>query len=210
MSALTGFIEDGSNLSAKDYILRCSKYYGALVHMRDEPIDAPIRLQVIDLASYDRDIEEAKKRIKYYTDMSIEEVEQQIEQDFQYALQRKENLEKEEVNSEILKRYQAVLEQVKKWESPESHAKFKEHAIEILNTRIEDEKQSITRQVKHIEELSKELNQMIHHEVWRNERITWAERDLKHYEERKAAATEAVERGNKWITDLLSSLESVK
>ncbi|UGO49261.1 hypothetical protein EMILIAHAH_175 [Bacillus phage vB_BanH_Emiliahah] len=210
MSALTGFIEDGSNLSAKDYILRCAKYRGALIHMRDEPIDAPIRLKVLDLASYDKSIEDAKKRIEYYTNMSIEEVEQQIEQDYQYALQRKELAKQEEVNSELLKRYEAILAQVKSWEAPESHANLKESAVDILKTRIEDEKASITRQVKYIEELSKELSQMIHHEVWRNERITWAERDLKLYEENKENAIKAVEEGNKWITDLLNSLEDVK
>ncbi|AQN32495.1 hypothetical protein BCP12_077 [Bacillus phage BCP12] len=51
---------------------------------------------------------------------------------------------------------------------------------------------------------------MIHHEVWRSERIEWAEDELRRAEESKERAIKAVEEKNAWITDLLNALESVK
>jgi len=205
-SALTGDIYDNENNSAKDYIIRCSKTFGALLHMRDFDLDAPPKLFPLDLTSHDKDIAEAKTKIDYYTNMSVEEVEQQIEQDYLYKQQCK--MVYDQGDTEILTRYEKVLEQVKAWEVPESLDNLKEYATNHLVDQINHLLGGINR--RNEREAEEVPGQMIHHEVWRSERIEWAEEDLKRAEEHKERARKAIEEKNAWITDLLTSLESVK
>lgn len=207
-SALTYDIYENENNSAKDYLIRCSKSFGALMHMRDLDLglDAPPRLYHLDLTSYDRDIEEAKKKIEYYKNMSIEDVEQQIEQDYQYMQQRKETYNEEDIK--IVERYDKVLKEVQAWEVPESLSSLKEYAVNHLLEQINYQTGVLSRRNERKEE--EVPGQMIHHEVWRSERIEWAEDELKRAEESKERAIKKVEEKNAWITDLLNALESVK
>ncbi|ALA13213.1 hypothetical protein TSARBOMBA_180 [Bacillus phage TsarBomba] len=207
-SALTGEIYDNENNSARDYLIRCSKSFGALIHMRDLGLDfnAPPRLYHLDLTSYDRDIEEAKKKIEYYKNMSVEDVEQQIEDDYTYMKQRQETYNEEDV--EIIERYDKVLKEVQAWEVPESLTNLKEYAVNHLLEQIQYQSGVLNRRNERKEE--EVPGQMIHHEVWRSERVEWAQDELKRAEESKERAIKAVEEKNAWITDLLNALESVK
>lgn len=208
-SALTGDIYDNENNSAKDYIIRCSKSFGSLIHMRDMGLglDAPPQLYQLNLTSCDRDIAEAKKKIEYYQNMSVEDVEQQIEEDYKYMKKRQETYNDEDV--EVIARYDKVLKEVQAWEVPESLTRLKEyaanHILEEMNHLIKGVKRR--QEEKDAAEIP---GQMIHHEVWRNERIEWAKDDLKRAEEYKERVIKSVEEKNAWITDLLNALESVK
>lgn len=206
-SALTGEIYDNENNSAKDYIIRCSKSFGALMHMYGLDLNDPPQMYHIDLISYDRDIKEAHKKIEYYENMSVEDVEQQIEEDYKYMKKRQETYNDEDV--QVLERYEEVLKEVQAWEVPETLSNLKEYAI----SHLLDEIDSLIKGVKSRQEQKDAAEipgQMIHHEVWRTERIEWARADLKRAEEHKERVIKSVEEKNAWITDLLNALESVK
>ncbi|ALA07706.1 hypothetical protein PBC6_113 [Bacillus phage PBC6] len=207
-SALTGEIYDNENNSAKSYIIRCSKSFGALNHMRHLGLglNAPPQLYQLDVASYDRDIEEAKKKIEYYKNMSIEDVEQQIEDDYEYMKKRQETYNDGDI--QIIARYNKVLKEVQAWEAPESLSDLKAYAVYHLEAEIKYQSGLFKqRNERKDEEIP---GQMIHHEVWRSERIEWAEDELRRAERSKERAIKAVEEKNAWITDLLNALESVK
>ncbi len=207
-SALTGDIYANEDNSAKSYIIRCSKSFGALNHMRHLGLglNTPPQLYQLDVASYDRDIEEAKKKIAYYQNMSVEDVEQQIEEDYKYMKERQETYNDEDV--EVIARYNEVLKEVQAWEVPESLATLKEYAVNHLEAEILYQSRLLNQRNERKEE--EVPGQMIHHEVWRSERIEWAEDELKRAEESKERAIKAVEEKNAWITDLLNALERVK
>src|SRR5690606_7429142 len=84
----TSPIYEGEDISGEDFILSCARQFGGLIHMRDEPSDAPIRLRDMDTKYYDNKIKEAKCKIEELKRMSAEDIEREIEESHQFMVAR--------------------------------------------------------------------------------------------------------------------------
>ncbi|AQY37887.1 hypothetical protein P4V72_30790 [Bacillus thuringiensis] len=130
----TSDIYEGKDVSSSNYILKCARAFGALIEMRDYPMDAEI--PEFKVSEYHLEHEEAaKNELKRYENMSVEEAEKDLEEVYKRKVaSNREVIKKKE---KLKQRYMYVLAGVKQWEPPtEEHIKLKEYAIEQLETSI--------------------------------------------------------------------------
>ncbi|MEB9419887.1 hypothetical protein [Bacillus cereus group sp. BfR-BA-01318] len=81
-SGYTYIIEDREKVSGSEFILRCARQFGALITMRDEPMDAEIPTFTVSSGHLER-IETAKQNLEAYKSMSLEEAERLTEESYQ-------------------------------------------------------------------------------------------------------------------------------
>jgi len=193
MSTYTQSIKYGAEMSASEFILGWAKLRGGLAHMREEPLDAPIRLCA--MSPYrESALKRAKENLEKYKNMTLEEAEALIEDGYQKDLAHKKLMdERRELQKQ---QFVALMEQVNKWEPPTlQHLGIKEDALSDLRSAIAD--------CECIGRIPEKMNAQEYLDSW----IESYEKDVAYQEKALAEEKQAVEERNKWITDLLSSLE---
>lgn len=131
----TSKIYDGEKCDWKDFVLLCSRAFGALVAMRDDSLDTEIP-EEFKPSSYCKDqLKKAKDDLSKYTSMTIEEVNILVEKNYNNRIIANNNNIKE--NNNLKERYETVLKEVEKWTPPSSeHASLKKYAIDQLKDSI--------------------------------------------------------------------------
>jgi len=109
---------DGKDITFEEFVLKCARAFGALIDMRDEPMDAPIPERFEPSDYHLKELEIAKKRLKEIKKWNEERAEQEAERAYQEALKRREEFIKK--NKLIRKRYEDMLSKVQKWKLPTS------------------------------------------------------------------------------------------
>lgn len=131
-------LAENDNVSFKDFALRCARNFGALVDMRDEPLDAPIPERFEPKDRYKKRYENAKD--DYENFVANPPSEEEIDRKYaEYVTKMMEAAAK--YNKEIAvqrKRYEAMLEKAREWEPPTSeHENLKKFMIQQLEDCIE-------------------------------------------------------------------------
>lgn len=194
-SGLTSKIYEGKPITMEEYILKCARQFGGFMHMRDEDYNAPFIPRKVDLAYFDNNIARAKEQLEHYKSLTVEEVEQEVEEDYKFALDR--HHDRVNKSLEILKRYDSMLEKVIAWEPPTAeHLNLKDFAIKQIQESIEWDC-DIVKMSYPVKESA---------DVWLKNSIDGAQRTLDHYIKRKEEEIKNVESANKWVYDLLESL----
>ena len=192
----TSPIYNGDDISFKDFAIRCAKNFGALFHMREEKIDAPIRKRVPDLYYKER-LTYAKKELKnkVANPPSIEE----LKKEYWLMVRKKKQEYQEETNrkSELKGRYEKILYQAKSWIPPtQEHENLKKFMIQQLEDSIDfDCRISELHIPSEQEYIANCLS------------LSSLEDDIAYYQDRWNKEVKHCEEMNKWIDDLLSSLE---
>lgn len=130
----TSDIYDGKNVSAKEFIIKCAKAFGANIALRDEGMD--VEIPIYEPSDYHiKQIEKTKENIKKLANMTDEEIQNEIEAAYNKKI---EDNEKAVNRARVLEnRYLLVLNDVQKWNPPtEDHVKLKEYAIDQLTQSI--------------------------------------------------------------------------
>jgi hypothetical protein len=201
-TGITGAIYNGDNVSPKDFIMTCSKQFGAMYHMRDERADAPIKYPTF--TSYHVDsLKRATEELAKIEAMTVSDA---------MAILSKERARKIEEYDKIIAdrkalelRYLAMMDEVKLWTPPTSeHEGIKTFAIDQLKSSIDHDCRT-----KYYEDLKSESQEESPEEYLR-QRLMAAERDIKYHEENHAKELQSVAERTKWITDLQDSLEGMK
>ncbi|MEK5167155.1 hypothetical protein NYE69_33275 [Paenibacillus sp. FSL R5-0527] len=190
----TSSIYNGEEVTVKDFVLKCSRAFGALVMMRDEPMDAEI--PVFEPSSYNLEsLEKAKEQLKKLTSLSSEEVEKLAEEEYRNGVEEyQKNLKK---RRELRSRYERLLAEVNAWNPPSSeHVGLKEFCVKQLEESIDwdcDEKY-LTPPVR------------LSGEEYRKSGIVKAHKEIAYYSNAHEEEVQRTNSRNLWVKQLKDSL----
>lgn len=197
-SGLTSKIYEGKDITFKEFALLCARTFGALIHMRDEPLNAPIRKRELD-TYYLKQLEKAKKDLADFLvnppteDSLAKEYEEKVER------MRKEDAETNKNRQELKARYEAMLKKVQDWNPPTSeHENLKSFMIKQLNESIDCDCR-VYNQVDRFatkEEYIKESLSSMH-----------LVKQVEYYQKQHDEEIKKCNNANKWIEELVNSLE---
>ena len=132
----TSDIYDGKDVSGKDFILQCSRMF--LSCMRDTTLNSPLPKQIEVDNYYVEHLEKAKDKLRRVKNMTIEEIEKEVEEKYQHDI---ENYKKvHEAKNQLKHRYLKVLSEIILWQPPTTeHESLKKFAIDQLMGSIEQD-----------------------------------------------------------------------
>jgi hypothetical protein len=192
-SGITAPIAEGKDITAAEFLIRCAKQFGGLMHMQDEPLSAPIVPREANLDHYDKSIARLEKDLAKYQAMSLEEAEAAVEEDYQEDLARHNQITADKNATRA--RYEAVLAKVRTWVPPTpEHDNLKEFAVKQLV-------ESIDWDCKVYEGPTK-----LSAQEYLTGRIEGLQGSLNFYKKQRADEIKRVEEANKWVTTLVESV----
>ncbi|WP_025909304.1 hypothetical protein [Priestia flexa] len=196
----TGYTNDihaGKEVSAKDYIMKCARAFGATVTMRDEPLSKEIPEFQPSTYHFEQ-IEKAKKRLSEAKRMTLEEAEKMAEESYQSRLEERAKIIADK--TEMKNRYVKVLSEVNEWMPPtQEHVKLKEFAVKQLEDSIE-----FDCDLSFYECIPVKKNNPVD---YLNAMIERAEENAKYHETAWNKEVEGVKQRNKWVKELRESLK---
>jgi len=185
---------DGKDITFEEFVLKCARAFGALIDMRDEPMDAPIPDRFEPSDYHLKELEKAKRRLKEIRTWNEEKAEQEAERAYREALKEREEFIKK--NKLIRKRYEDMLSKVQKWKPPTiEHASLKQFMIQQLLESIE------------FDCFVPEMPQRLSGEEYREQQIKKALSDIEYHEREYAEEVNRVYERNKWLLSLRESLK---
>jgi len=188
---------DGKDLTFEEFALKCARAFGALISMRDEPIDAPIPERFEPSDYHFKELEKAKRRLKEVKRWDEEKAEQEAERAYRDALKKREEFI--EKNKLIRKRYEDMLSKVQKWKPPTiEHESLKQFMIQQLEESIE------------YDCFIPEMPQRLPGEEYKEQQIKKALNDIDYHEREYAEEVNRVYERNKWLLLLRESLKNNK
>jgi len=145
----TSKIYEGEQVSGKEFIMTCARAFGALIEMRDEPLDAKIPEELKIDTHHNKALEKSKQELDKYRNMSIEEAQKLVDESYKKTVEDNKKYYDEKL--ELRNRYEKVLAEVEAWELPsQDHQNLKDYAIRQLE-------ESILFDCGHIEDYAKEV-----------------------------------------------------
>lgn len=125
----------GKGATFEEFVLGCSRAFGALVDMRDAPSDAEIPDKIEPSTYHDEKLVEVKKELEKFKSMSLEEATVEAQKKFEEEVSdTEESITK---NALTISRYKEMLDKVKSWNPPtREHTNFKKFMIEQLDSSI--------------------------------------------------------------------------
>lgn len=124
--------------SFSEWVWQCARGMGAFIHMRDDSLDAPIRLpKENEFSSYHEDaIKKASSDLQKYSTMSLESA--QLIMNKEYDRMVKDAKESIKERSVLRARYETMLAQVEAWNPPTpDHDNFKKFMKDQLIQSID-------------------------------------------------------------------------
>jgi len=184
---------DGKDVTFEEFVLKCARAFGALIDMRDEPMDAPIPERLEPSDHHLKELEKAKRRLKEIRKWNEEKAEQEAERAYREALKEREEFIKK--NKLIRKRYEDMLSKVQKWKPPTiEHESLKQFMIQQLVESIE------------YDCFIPEMPQRLSGEEYKEQQIKKALSDIDYHEREYAEEVNRVYERNKWLLSLRESL----
>lgn len=124
----TAPIYEGKEITFEQFMLRCARNFGALVSMRDEPLDAPIPDEFQPDDYHKKEVEKLQNELDNFVPPTREELEDKYQSAYNKAKADYDNKVKE--RKALRNRYTDMLEKVKNWQPPTSdHKNLKSFAI---------------------------------------------------------------------------------
>lgn len=191
----TAAVADG--ITFEQFVLRCSRAMGALILMRDEPMDAPIPDRFEPSDYHQKKIEEATALIAKLDGMDGEEVETLASEDFDAEMKR--YTDRIAKDRDLRGKYEAMLGQVQAWTPPtKDHEGFKTFMVKQLQESIEFDCNE-----RYYDERRPQKKTG---EQWLDEQIANARRDIEYHTKNHAEEVERTEGRNAWLEALRGSL----
>ena len=197
---VTGYTADiQKGIDFKTFVMRCARNFGALVMMRDDPMDAEIP-SVFEPSSYHKDaMERADSKLIEAKKMSLETAKILSEQEHTDAISSNEKRISEKLDFET--KYVTMLDKVKAWTPPTpEHDNIKKFMIEQIESSIEFDC-DITYNSEPV---------LLSPEKWLGEYIDKCAKDLEYHVKEWYAEVDRCKERNEWINQLRKSLVDVK
>lgn len=188
-------VAEGEITELKDFAMYCARDFGALISMRDEPMDAEIPEQFEPSTFYKDKLDEAVEKQKKLLAMSPDEAAAEALADFdrQLAARVKATTEMEEERS----RYLDMLAKVQAWKPPtKEHKGLKAFMVDQLKQSIEfDCNPHWSREIK-----------LSSGEEYRQQMLKACEASIERYTDEHQEELERVANRNAWLKALRDSL----
>lgn len=198
----TAGILDGKIKTFPEFAKQCMRAFGALIHMRDEDMDKEYTPNVPG-DYYKEHIDEAKKVIEEIKTLSDEELISKqrlaLETSKEYHLKK---IDKANADAKILI---DILAEVKLWIPPTpDHAGLKDFMIQQIESTIDFDCKTDYHE-RALLEIESNLSSL-DADTLRKEKLESAQTDLEYYIKNNNEEIERCNKSNKWVTDLLNSL----
>jgi len=195
----TSKIYEGEDVSGKEFIMTCARAFGALIEMRDEPLDARIPEELKVDTYHEKQLERSKQELDKYKNMSIEEAQKLVDKNYKKRIEENNKYYKEKL--ELKDRYEKVLVEVEAWKLPSpDHQSLKNYAIDQLNKSIDFDCSGIENYEKEIKkETPEEYIQL------KIDKCLW---DIEYHQREWDNEVKRVNERNLWIKQLRNSLKS--
>jgi monoamine oxidase len=184
-----------------EFVWQCARAFGALIHMRDDSLDAEIELPKI-CAYHAEALEKATEDLVKYNSISKEQAEPLMraerESTVTYA---KEALERHRV---LRDRYTKMINQVASWTPPTSdHNQLKTFMLEQLNSSIQYD----CNDEYYLKQLMEPPRTV---DSWIDDKIKIARRDVEYHTKELAKDKGSYQNAIDWVTQLQKSVPLVK
>jgi hypothetical protein len=190
--------EIAKDISFPDFVMRCSRAFGAMIMMRDEPFDAPIPERFEPSDYHTKKIAESIANIVLLEGMSDAEAEVEAEKSYREAVERN-NQGIAEVD-ELRKKYEAMLDNVNSWTPPtKDHEGLKKFMIEQITLSIQFDCNASFYENNQPKKFTGE--------EWRQLELREANKTLAYHKEENQKEIERTESRNEWLKQLRDSLQ---
>ena len=192
MKMPTGYtmeINEGKKFTRNDFIMRCARAFGALVEMRDLPMDAPIpEFQPSTYAI--ENLERATKELKRIELLTNDKARAELEAEHQKELlSRKIAFNK---NIELLEKYTKLIAEIETWNPPtHEHVELKSFCIKQLNDSIEWDCRTALDPFAAPEKPSLEM--------WIGKKMDFYNREIEYYEKDHRESVKRANGRNEWV-----------
>jgi hypothetical protein len=185
----------------QEFALRCARAFGALVHMRDDKLDAELREDVVS-PFYEERLKEAKSNLATFSMLSVD-VAQKLMYD-EKLVQHKRALERIAELNVVKGRYEQMRQEVEDWVVPTSeHKALKSFMLDQLDMCKSDY------DISYYEESANAPAYPTEGEAfkWLNEQIKKHSSDVAYYGKQYSEEVERVSKRNEWVKQLQESLQ---
>ncbi len=199
----TAGILDGKITTFPQFAKQCMRAFGATIHMRDDDMDAEITPRTPS-DYHIKEIERANQLLKDAEILSdkviVENRKKELEKDKEYHLKA---IAKKKIDA---KKMNNILKDVKKWQPPTSdHIGIKDFMIDQIEKTIDFDCKIDYHDKALIKIKTEQLN--INASEIRKQIIEQAKENLVYHNAENLKQVQVCEQSNKWVTDLLGSLE---
>ena len=192
-TAYTDCIKDDATF--EQFVWRCARAMGALIDMRDEPLDAPIPERFEPSDFYLDRLERARAELNAVALMTPAECERAAADEYERVAG---SVTESQIRDEVLAlKYQSMIDRVTAWEPPTpEHEGFRKFMLDQLN-------ESLKWDCGHTSDRAPER---LAGPEWQARRMAALERDIEYCERHHREEVERVEARNRWIAELRASV----
>lgn len=183
----------------EQFALRCARAFGALVNMRDAPMDAPLPERILPSVWYEQRLEETHAEIERLQNLSADQVRREADDAYTRAIAAYH--ERVATRERQRAAYEAMLTQVEAWQPPTSdHVGLKTFMIRQLGESLrfdcgergEEHDQPPVRQAA---------------PEWLTGQLADLRRELAYYENQQREEVARTHERNEWLSALRRSLQ---
>jgi hypothetical protein len=197
----TSPVKDKDDYTFEDFVWSCARGFGALIHMREEGLDADITLP--EESSYREDaIARATQKLTELKAMTLSQVKKRQDEEHNEKIESAKKCVQEEQKS--LQRYNSMLAKVEAWTPPtDDHVKLRKFMIEQLTESIKfDCSGDYWKNMLEQEKVSPS--------TWLKRCISDTEEDIAYHTTKAREEHEIFLKGIEWIAQLQQSIPMPK
>lgn len=185
-------VQEGKITTLEQYIWTCARAFGALITMRDDPMNAPIPARLEPDGYHHKELTKATKELALLEKMTKAEIDAAAKASEDERLRWwEESRARTAVERE---RYQAMLDKVNAWMPPtKDHENFKV----FMAKQLEDSIKFDCREMDPFERVSSD--------VWYAERVKSARHDIEYHRKEHAEELDRTAQRNAWLDALRNS-----
>lgn len=178
----------------RTFALRCARAFGALVEMRDEPMDAEIPEQFDPSDYHTKRLAECRKELSRIEGATVQECNQFAAQEHARALVAWEERRAEKRLTR--ERYEAMLAKVREWKPPtDDHRGLAEYMVKQLEESIDFDCTLCGHKPK-----------LLDGATWKAMQMVWLRDDIRYHTQHERDDKERAAKRSQWVADLRKSL----
>ena len=190
----TAIIGEKDDVSFREFALRCSRAFGALIELRDDPMDAEIPTEFKPSSYHKEAFGKACKQ--FYGSMGIRNDEAERLANETYVSQLESNSKYTQEKKELAVKYGRMLANVAKWQSPgEEHDNSRKFMISQLE-------ESLNSDCGYNSDAPRKITGAEYREML----VENAKRDMDYHKKEFAKEVTRAKGRTKWVQDLMGSL----
>lgn len=184
---------EGKITTFSDFALSCARAFGALIDMRDAPMDAQIPQEIKPSDYSAKELVKAKAKLAKLKAMTAAQIKRAAEKSNATWIKSQKDYQNEK--TEQNDRLNEMIRQVKAWKPPSTdHNGMKDFMIEQLTSSLHDPKYDA------------EMPSPMSPREWHAEQIACAKRDVGWYKKRDMEERKRARDRTKWLKQLRRSL----